>query len=79
MASAGYCSCFAGLGMLCPPTWPCYPTANFAAGEPVSNQTLDWIYHNSHLHPIAAGVPQYFHGDVAPSDHWPVQAVYEVP
>ncbi|MEK6247628.1 MAG: endonuclease/exonuclease/phosphatase family protein, partial [Planctomycetales bacterium] len=76
--AAGYQSCFSDLGLLCPPTWPCYPTSNFAAGHQVANQTIDWIYHNQHLRTVSAQVPHCYHGDIAPSDHWPVQAVYEL-
>lgn len=75
---AGYISCFAALGMQCPPTFPCYPTANVAVGTRVMNQTIDWVVANQHTRPIAAQVPYCYYGDVAPSDHWPVLAVYEV-
>jgi hypothetical protein len=75
---AGYKSCFSTLGLLCPPTFPCYPTANVPAGTRVFNQTIDWIVSNQHARAIAAQVPQCYHGDVAPSDHWPVLAVYEL-
>lgn len=75
---AGYMSCFAALGMQCPPTFPCYPTANVAPGARVTNQTIDWIVANRHTRVVAAQVPHYYHGDVAPSDHWPVLAVYEI-
>jgi exonuclease III len=75
---AGYTSCFAALGMQCPPTFPCYPTANVAPGAHVTNQTIDWIVANRHARVVAAQVPHYYLGDVAPSDHWPVLAVYEI-
>ena len=75
---AGYRSCFAELGQLPPPTWPCIPTANFVVGEQAVNQTIDWIVANDRLRAVAAAAPQCFAGDVAPSDHWPVQAVYEL-
>jgi exonuclease III len=75
---AGYSSCFAALGIQSPPTWQCYPTAHVSAGAPVVNQTIDWIVANPHARPISAQVPQCFHGDIAPSDHWPVLAVYEL-
>lgn len=75
---AGYVGCFAALGLLPPTTWPCYPTANVPAGDRVANQTIDWMVANAHARPVAAQVPQCYCGDVAPSDHWPVLAVYEV-
>ena len=74
----GYVNCFSALGILCPPTWPCCPTANIPAGARVANQTIDWIVGNQHARPIAAHVPRCYHGDMAPSDHWPVLAVYEI-
>ena len=75
---AGYSSCFAALGIQCPPTFPCYPTANVSAGTRVMNHTIDWLVANQHARTVAAQVPQCYHGDVAPSDHWPVLAVYEI-
>ena len=75
---AGYVSCFGGLGIVCPPTMPCYPTKNVAAGRSSASQTLDWLVSNQHARPIAAQSPHCYHGDVAPSDHWPVLAVYEI-
>ncbi|MFV2067553.1 MAG: endonuclease/exonuclease/phosphatase family protein [Pirellulales bacterium] len=79
MHEAGFQSCFSALGVQCPPTWPAYPTANFSAGDWVTNQTIDWILANEHARALAANVPQCFVNDISPSDHWPVQAVYEVP
>ena len=75
---AGYISCFASLGLLPPTTHPCYPTTNKSAGDRVSNQTIDWLVANRHCKALAAQVPQCYYGDVAPSDHWPVLAVYEI-
>jgi endonuclease/exonuclease/phosphatase family metal-dependent hydrolase len=78
LGEAGYQSCFAALGLLCPPTYPCYPTANVSAGVNMMNQTIDWIVSNQHARAIAAQVPHYYYEDLAPSDHWPVQAIYEI-
>ncbi len=75
---AGYRSCFAALGMQSPPTWKCYPTANVTAGEPSITETIDWIVANRSARTICAQVPRCYLGDIAPSDHWPVQAVYEL-
>lgn len=74
---AGYVSCFASLGLVPPPTFKCYPTADVAPGKLVMNQCVDWIVTNEHARPIAASVPQFYFKDAAPSDHWPVQAIYE--
>jgi endonuclease/exonuclease/phosphatase family metal-dependent hydrolase len=75
---AGYTSCFAALGLLPVPTYPCFPTKNIMAGNMVSNQAIDWIVANRFARAVAAQVPHCYHGDLAPSDHWPVQAVYQI-
>jgi endonuclease/exonuclease/phosphatase family metal-dependent hydrolase len=78
LAQAGYRSCFAQLGLLPPPTWPALPTARTAEWEAITNQTIDWIVANDRARPIAAAVPHFFLEDFSPSDHWPVQAIYEL-
>lgn len=75
---AGYVSCFAALGIQCPPTFKCYPTADVAPGAPTMTQCVDWIAANREARAIAASVPHFFLNDAAPSDHWPVQAIYEL-
>jgi endonuclease/exonuclease/phosphatase family metal-dependent hydrolase len=75
---AGYPSCFAVLGLVPDTTFKCYPTADVAPGKFVMNQTVDWIVANKHARPIAACVPRFYLQDSAPSDHWPVQAIYEI-
>lgn len=75
---AGYISCFATLGIPCPSTFPCLPTKNVSPGTIVMNQTIDWIVANQHARPLAAQVPHCYYDDVAPSDHWPVLAIYEI-
>jgi endonuclease/exonuclease/phosphatase family metal-dependent hydrolase len=75
---AGYPSCFAVLGLPPDPTFKCYPTADVAPGKFVMNQAVDWIVANKHARPLAACVPRFYYKDAAPSDHWPVQAVYEI-
>jgi endonuclease/exonuclease/phosphatase family metal-dependent hydrolase len=75
---AGYVSCFASLGMQSPPTFQCYPTADIQPGEPTITEAIDLIAANRYARAIAACVPQCYSGDFAPSDHWPVQAVYEL-
>ena len=78
LKQAGFASCFAALGMQSPPTFQCYPTANVQAGEQTITEAIDLITANQHARPIAASVPQCYAGDLAPSDHWPVLAIYQL-
>jgi hypothetical protein len=41
-------------------------------------EAIDLNTANKQARAIAASVPQYYYGDIAPSDHWPVQAIYEL-
>ncbi len=75
---AGYTDCFTALSLESPPTAPCVPTSRRLPREPAPSQTLDWIVSNRLARPLAAEVPHFFFGDVTPSDHWPVLAVYEI-
>jgi endonuclease/exonuclease/phosphatase family metal-dependent hydrolase len=75
---AGYVSCFSALGQQSPPTFKCYPTANAKAGEPSSTEAIDLIAANAQARAVSASVPRVFFGDLAPSDHWPVHAVYQI-
>ena len=78
LQEAGYVSCFAALGVQPPPTYHCYPTADIQPGERVVSQCIDWLVANKHARAVAASVPHFYYKDAAPSDHWPVQAVYEI-
>ena len=78
LLQAGFVSCFAALGMQSPPTFQCYPTANVLPGERTISEAIDLIAANKHARAIAASVPQCYAGDLAPSDHWPVQAIYQL-
>ena len=78
LGQAGFVSCFAALGMQSPPTYQCYPTANVQPGGPTVTEAIDLIVANRHARAIAASVPQCYGEDLAPSDHWPVQAVYQL-
>jgi hypothetical protein len=78
LKQAGLLSCFAALGMQSPPTFQCYPTANIQPGEQTVTEAIDLIAANNYARAIAACVPQCYAGDIAPSDHWPVQAVYQL-
>ena len=61
-----------------PPTFQCYPTANVTPGEQTITEAIDLIMANRYARAIAASVPQCYGGDIAPSDHWPVQAIYQL-
>jgi endonuclease/exonuclease/phosphatase family metal-dependent hydrolase len=74
----GFVSCFAALGLQSPPTFQCYPTAGVEPGEPTVTEAIDLIAANRHARAIAASVPQLYAADHAPSDHWPVHAVYQL-
>jgi len=74
--AAGYKSCFGVLGQLPPPTMPT-GISRFPRGF-ASAFVLDWIVANAHARAISAASPHVYAGDIPPSDHWPVQAVYEL-
>ncbi|NIM18276.1 MAG: endonuclease [Candidatus Aminicenantes bacterium] len=77
---AGYDNCFTALSIPCPSTFPSYPTGQYPSDNYVRflNQTRDWIVANQYSRPIIAQVPHCYYGETAPSDHWPVLAVYEI-
>ncbi len=75
---AGFQNCFAPLGLLPPPTWPAIPTMRIPPTELATSQTIDWILSNDQAHSIIATVPHFYYEDVAPSDHWPVYAMFEL-
>jgi endonuclease/exonuclease/phosphatase family metal-dependent hydrolase len=75
---AGYVSSFAALGLQPPQTFKCYPTAAVEPGMLAISQCIDWIVSNGEARPIATSVPNFLLNDCAPSDHWPVQAIYEI-
>lgn len=74
---AGYNSCYAALRQIPPPTMPAYPDRLLESGFS-SSFVLDWIVANSRARCIAAASPHVYVNDLPPSDHWPVQAVYEL-
>ncbi len=73
---AGYNSCFAKLGQIPPPTMPSF--TNRLPGGFLSSFVYDWIVGNDRAHPLSASSPHVYAGDISPSDHWPVHAVYEL-
>jgi endonuclease/exonuclease/phosphatase family metal-dependent hydrolase len=78
LKQAGFVSAFAALGLQSPPTFKCYPTTGVKPGETSIAEAIDIIVANRHARARSAAVLQCFCGDIAPSDHWPVQAIYEV-
>lgn len=53
------------------PTHPAIPTAKG------THQVLDWQFYRGPVRVMASEVVEFFEGDLAPSDHKPVLAVYE--
>lgn len=76
---AGFRSCFSALGLQPPPTFPALPTAGKAPEDFLYNACYDWILARGPVRPLAAHAPRCFHGDISPSDHWPVVTIYEWP
>jgi endonuclease/exonuclease/phosphatase family metal-dependent hydrolase len=74
--AAGYKSCFGVLGQLPPPTMPS-GISRFPPGFATAF-VLDWIVANQHARAVSAASPHVYAAEVPPSDHWPVQAVYEL-
>ncbi|HKA40527.1 MAG TPA: endonuclease/exonuclease/phosphatase family protein [Burkholderiales bacterium] len=74
----GFIGSFAALGLQSPPTFQCYPTAGVEPAEPTITEAIDIIVANQHARAVASSVPQCYCGDMAPSDHWPVQAIYQL-
>ena len=75
--AAGYTSCFGALGQLTPTTMPT-SLGRFGGGAFSTAFVYDWIVANRHARAVAASSPHVTVDDVAPSDHWPVHAVYEL-
>jgi endonuclease/exonuclease/phosphatase family metal-dependent hydrolase len=76
LGDAGYTDCFTELGLPVPPTFPARPTRGSV--DTTAEMAADWILANDHARSVVATVPECYHGDAAPSDHWPVVAVYEL-
>ncbi len=73
---AGYVNCFKALGLPALPTHPARPTSLPKFGFQ-ADQAIDWVVANKYLRPISACVPHFYYEDLAPSDHWPILAMYE--
>ncbi len=74
---AGYVSCFGALGQFPPATFPT-SLSTFGVSDFSTAFAYDWIVANRHARAIAASSPHVYVDDIAPSDHWPVHAVYEL-
>lgn len=72
LEAAGLEDCFSGLGRAPVATRPAAPTYQGPA------ETLDWIFYRGDLRPMACEAVDFFHGDIAPSDHKPVIATFEL-
>jgi endonuclease/exonuclease/phosphatase family metal-dependent hydrolase len=76
--AAGYVSCFGALGQFPPATFPT-SLSTFGVSDFSTAFVYDWIVANRYARPLAASSPHVYVDDIAPSDHWPVHAVYELP
>lgn len=70
LGEAGFVDCFRAMGRLPRFTHPAAPTA---VGMPC---TIDWLMQRGSLRAMNAEVPDFYDGDLAPSDHKPVLATY---
>ena len=74
----GYNSCFQDLNLLSPTTYPALPMTDFLRHNLGHNETIDYIFCNGKAKTISAFVPQFYFKGLAPSDHWPVYAIYQL-
>lgn len=71
LREGGLMDCFEALGRSSRATWPAMPMEK---GAPT---TLDWMLHRGPLTVRSAEIPDFFVGELAPSDHKPVLATYQ--
>ena len=71
LRDGGFVDSFSALGMPLVPTHPVIPTS---VGK--LPQVIDWQFHSGPLRVMNTNVVDFFHGDVAPSDHKPVVTTY---
>lgn len=74
---SGYRSCYGSLGQLPPATMPT-SVGRFGAPGFAAAFVYDWIVANRHARAVSASSPHVYVDERAPSDHWPVHAVYEL-
>jgi hypothetical protein len=72
---------FGALGALTPPTHPAAPTARPAPNWRSTHDTpvvIDWQFHRGAVEPVVSEVVDYFHDELAPSDHKPIITAYRL-
>ncbi len=72
LTAGGFTDCFSAIGRVQRATYPALPTASGP------EQTIDWMMHRGLLRCLTAEVVDFYHSDLAPSDHKPVVATYEL-
>jgi len=81
MYDGGFREPFGALGRTCPPTHPVTPRFDRVArweGVQTVEKALDWIFFRGPVTPHNAEVIEYFHQGIAPSDHKPVMATFQL-
>lgn len=71
LKSGGLQDSFSALGSPLVPTHPAIPTSLGTLP-----QVIDWQFHKGPIRVMNTSVVDYFHGDIAPSDHKPVVTTY---
>lgn len=72
LRAGGLMDSFGALRMVPPPTWPTVPTWR----EPSAPWVIDFQLHKGPIRPMLTEVVEFFHDDIAPSDHKPVVTAY---
>jgi endonuclease/exonuclease/phosphatase family metal-dependent hydrolase len=73
LRAAGIYDSFGALGMVPPPTWPTVPTWPEDSWTP---WVIDFQVHKGPVRPLTTEVVEFFHKELAPSDHKPVVTTY---
>ena len=63
---------YSALGVVPGPTWPTVPTWPTATAPWV----IDFQFHRGNIRALTTEIVDFFHGDIAPSDHKPVTTTY---
>ena len=74
--AAGYLASHAALAQGAEATQPAVPSQQ--PDGVATCQPLDWMFANATARPIATAVPKVYAEDLPPSDHWPIQTIYEL-